>query len=108
MDIVVTSLGEAVELWQNVDPGKHRWIALQLEGVRSNRDGIGALVRIGAQYNHMTTSLGYGSSSRGAVHFGVENTERIERIEIRWPSGIVQMLEDVPTNQVLRVREPKP
>ena len=52
-----------------------------------------------------TKSVGYASSSRDGDPFGLEKTEKIEQIEIRWPSGIVQKLEDVPSYQVLLVRE---
>jgi hypothetical protein len=54
----------------------------------------------------MTTSVGYASSSRDGVRFGLAEIEKIEQIEIFWPSGIVQKLKGVQTNQVLPVREP--
>jgi tetratricopeptide (TPR) repeat protein len=107
MDVVVTSLGGQAELWQNVSPGSNRWIILQLRGKRSNRDGIGAGVRIGNQHNHVTTSFGYASSSRSGVHFGLGNTEKVA-IEIQWPSGILQNLKGVSSNQVFLVHEPGP
>ena len=72
----------------------------------SNRDGIGAVVRIGNQTNHMTTSVGYASSSHFGVHFGTGQRKQVELIEIRWPSGIRQTLRNVKTNQVLQVEEP--
>ena len=75
-------------------------------GVRSNRDGIGARIRIGDQYNHMTSAVSYASSSHAGVHFGLGKAEKIQKIEIRWPSGTVQALQDVKANQVLTVREP--
>ena len=58
------------------------------------------------RFNHMTSAVGYISSSHGPVHFGTGTMERLARVEIRWPSGIVQVLENVPTNQVLDVKEP--
>jgi tetratricopeptide (TPR) repeat protein len=106
MDIVVTALGEPAELWQNITPGTHNWIGLRLEGKKSNRDGIGARISIGSQHNHMTTTVGYASSSRSGVHFGLGKTEKIERLEIQWPSGSVQVMENVPLNQVLVISEP--
>ncbi len=106
MDIVVSALGEPAELWQNVSPDINHWINLKLTGTKSNRDGIGAKVRLGNQYNHVTTSVGYASSSTSLVHFGTGKLEKIERIEIRWPSGAVQVLRNVATNQVLEVCEP--
>ncbi len=105
IDVVVSALGEPAELWQNVSPDDHHWIILKLIGTRSNRDGIGARVRIGNQWNHMTTAVGYASSSYQGVHFGLGKTEKVDKIEIRWPSGIVQVLKDVKVDQYLEVRE---
>jgi hypothetical protein len=106
IDIVVSALGEPAELWQNISPDVNHWLILRLIGTRSNRDGIGAVIRLGDQWNHVTTAVGYASSSPRDVHFGTGKLEKIEQIEIRWPSGIVQILRNVVTNQVLEVREP--
>ena len=117
IDIVVSSLQAAAELWQNVSPNANDWIILKLIGTKSNRDGIGARVRIGKQVNHMTSAVGYASSSHFGVHFGLGRRatgngqsaigKKIEEIEIRWPSGIVQVLRNVSPNQRLEVREPE-
>ena len=106
IDVVVSALGEPAELWQNVSPDVNHWINLKLIGTRSNRDGIGARIKLGNQFNHMTTAVGYASSSSAGVHFGTDKLEKIDRIEIRWPSGVVQVLRNVATNQVLEVYEP--
>jgi hypothetical protein len=106
IDMVVSSLQDPAELWQNVSPNDNHWIILKLIGTKSNRDGIGARVRIGNQYNHMTTAVAYASSSHYGVHFGLGKTAKIDEIEIRWPSAIVQTLRDVAPNQRLEVREP--
>jgi len=106
VDVVVSALGEPTELWQNVSPDPNHWLVLKLTGTRSNRDGIGAKIHLGNQFNHVTTAVGYASSSPAMVHFGTGKLEKIERIEIRWPSGTVQILQNVETNQLLEVREP--
>ena len=106
IDVVVSALGEPAELWQNVSPDVNHWLILKLIGTRSNRDGIGAKIQLGNQFNHMTTAVGYASSSSAGVHFGCGQLDKIERIEIRWPSGVVQVLRTVRTNQVLEVHEP--
>ena len=106
VDVVVSALGEPAELWQNVSPDPNHWLVLKLTGTRSNRDGIGAKIHLGNQFNHVTTAVGYASSSPSTVHFGTGKLEKIERIEIRWPSGTVQVLQNVETNQLLEVREP--
>jgi hypothetical protein len=54
----------------------------------------------------MTTSVGYASSSYGPVHFGLGPDNRADLIEIHWPSGIVQSLQNVPADQILKVIEP--
>jgi enediyne biosynthesis protein E4 len=106
IDIVVSALGEPAELWQNVSPEPNHWLALKLIGTRSNRDGIGAVIRAGNQSNHVTTAVGYASSSPALAHFGTGKLEKVERIEIRWPSGAVQVLRNLATNQILEVHEP--
>lgn len=106
IDVVVTSLGEAAELWENVSPGQAHWLRLRLVGATSNRDGIGARITIGDQHNQMTTAVGYASSSHAGVHFGLGETRVITKIEILWPSGVKQVLEQVQADRVLRVKEP--
>jgi hypothetical protein len=105
LDVVVSVLGEPAELWENLSPGGDHWLALKLTGTKSNRDGIGAEVRIGSQVNHMTTAVGYSSSSHDGVHFGLGKLEKVDKIEIRWPSGTVQVLKDVTADQVVKVTE---
>jgi hypothetical protein len=110
IDVVVTALGRNAEIWMNRSEGSGHWLDLALEGTRSNRDGIGARVKVvtktETQYNHMTTSVGYASSSDGPVHFGLGADSRAESVEIIWPSGTVQVLKDVDADRVLSVREP--
>jgi hypothetical protein len=106
VDVVVSSLGEPAELWRNVSPAPNHWLTLRLEGSASNRDGIGARIRIGSQYNEMTSAVSYASSSLDGIHFGLGSTGKAERIEIIWPSGTRQVLQNVKADQVLTVREP--
>ena len=95
------------ELWHN-ESRDHRPIgsALKLVGTKSNRDGIGAHVRIGNQANEMTSAVSYASASLDGVHFGLGSATVIDKVEILWPSGKRQVLENVKANQVLTVREP--
>ncbi len=113
IDAVVSALGRDAEIWMNDSPNSNPWLEIALQGTKSNRDGIGARIKVvsktvGAQYNHMTTSVGYASSSDGPVHFGLGADSKADLIEIHWPSGIVQTLENVPADQILKVVEPKP
>jgi len=107
MDVVVTALGEPLELWENASSKENHWLLIKLIGTRSNRDGIGTRIRIGSQSNSMTTSVGYASSSHHGVHFGLGKADSVDKIEIFWPSGKVQVLRGVAANQVLQVREPE-
>ena len=111
IDVVVTALGGDAEIWMNRSEPQAHWIAVALQGTRSNRDGIGARMKLvsksGTQYNHMTTSAGYASSSAGPVHFGLGADATAEAIEIHWPSGIVQTLRNVEGGRVVTVKEPE-
>jgi len=111
LDIVVTALSSPAEIWMNDSPDGNHWLELSLQGTKSNRDGIGTRIKLIAggkiQFSHMTTASGYASSSAGPVHFGLGTAKRADEIEIRWPSGTVQHLKNVPADQVLVVREPK-
>ncbi len=109
IDVVVTSMDLDAELWMNRSPGNAHWLDIALRGVKSNRDGIGARIKVvtkaGAQYNHQTSSVCYASSSLGPVHFGLGAESTATKVEITWPSGIVQSLENVSADQVLKVTE---
>ena len=89
---------------------KRHWLELALQGTKSNRDAIGAKIKIvaggQAQFNHVTTASGYASSSAGPVHFGLGAAKSVDQIEIRWPSGIKQALNNVQADQILHVKEP--
>ncbi len=110
VDVVATALSSNAEIWMNRTSGAGHWLDIALQGTKSNRDGIGSRIKLvtktGTQYNHMTSSVGYASSSFGPVHFGLGPDTVADRIEIHWSSGIVQELKNVPANQVLKVKEP--
>ena len=109
LDLVVTALSAPAEIWMNDSPGASHWLELSLQGTKSNRDGIGAKVKVTAggktQYNHVTTASGYASSSAGPVHFGLGEAKVADEVEIHWPSGTLQKLTRVAADQVLLVKE---
>jgi enediyne biosynthesis protein E4 len=111
LDVVVTAISGPAEIWLNESPGSNHWLEIKLRGTKSNRDGIGAQIKIvtgnAAQYNEMSTASGYASSSAGPVHFGLGTSARADLVEIHWPSGIVQKLQNVPADKVLTVSEPE-
>jgi enediyne biosynthesis protein E4 len=110
-DIVVTSLNEPPRILLNsADNGNH-WLVLELTGKRSNRDAIGAKVKVTTAsgrvlYNHVAISVGFMSSSDKRVHFGLGQEKQVKSIEIRWPRGTVQKLTDVAADRFLKVEEP--
>jgi enediyne biosynthesis protein E4 len=110
LDVVVSAIGRPAEIWINHSPGDNHWLEFKLQGTKSNRDGIGARIKLvtktGTQYNHMTTSAGYASASAGPVHFGMGHNTSADLVEIRWPSGIVQQLHNVACDRVVTVKEP--
>src|SRR5262249_25583281 len=91
---------------------KQHWLDLLLTGTRSSRDAIGAVIRLTtpsgtSQTNHVTTSVGYASSSSRRVHFGLGNVINAVRVAIHWTSGAIQALEGVKADQLLKVTEPR-
>ncbi len=109
VDVVATALSADAEIWMNRSPNSGHWLDIALHGTKSNRDGIGARIKVatksGAQYNHMTTSVCYASSSDGPVHFGLGPDTRAESVEIRWPSGTVQTVHNIAADRIFSVRE---
>lgn len=111
MDIVVTSLNEKPRILMNNALVSNHWLMLDLEGTKSNRDAIGAAVELVTAsgrklYNHVTTSIGFMSSSDRRVHFGLGAESKIDHVEIRWPSGTVQRIDKPAADQILKVKEP--
>ncbi|HXW08071.1 MAG TPA: CRTAC1 family protein [Vicinamibacterales bacterium] len=108
LEVVTTSLSDRVEIWENTTGGANRWIRLRLTGTRGNRDAIGARIHVGRQMQIQATTAGYASSVHAPVHFGVGPLEEIDRLEIVWPSGTRQVLEQVATNRLVEVTERLP
>ena len=112
IDAVVSVLNGPTKLFHNISDRKSHWILLKLSGTKSNRMGIGAQIRVTAedgsrQWNEVTTAVGYASASDSRVHFGLGQNQKIREIEIRWPSGIKQVLNDVEVDRILLIEEPQ-
>jgi len=110
VDAVITSNdGPAWVLLNKTETSNH-WITLKLVGVKSNRDAIGAQVRVvtsgGEQFGTVTTTGSYQSSSDKRLHFGLGSADSVKEIEIRWPSGIHQVLTNQKADAILTVTEP--
>lgn len=110
IDAVVTTNGGPAHVLRNETVTANHWITLHLTGHKSNRDGIGALVKLttkqGSQWVTVTTSSGYLSASDPRVHFGLGDSPEADSIEIRWPSGIVQSLANIKGDRQIQVDEP--
>ncbi len=105
MDVVMTSLGGEPLVFLNHGGAAH-WLSISLRGTRSNRDGLGACVEVNGQRRCATTAGSYISASDKRLHFGLGEAQ-VAKVEVRWPSGIHQVLEGVKANQFLEVREPE-
>jgi enediyne biosynthesis protein E4 len=110
LDAVVTSNDGPVYVLHNSTQSQNHWLTLELVGHKSNRDAIGAEVKVvtakGTQWSMVTTTGSYLSSSDKRVHFGLGAEKVAATIEIHWPSGIRQTLKNVRGDQILQVQEP--
>jgi enediyne biosynthesis protein E4 len=111
IDAVVTRIGEPARIFRNSSATTNQWIGIRLRGTRSNRQGLGATVRVtGAsgrqQWNRVTTAVGYASSSDPALVFGMGQDKSARQIEIRWPGGSVQTLTGVACGKYITVTQP--
>ncbi len=113
LEVAVCRLNDTPLLFKRKGGEPNHWLILNLQGTRSNRDGIGAKIKLTLpsgrrQYDHVTTANGIYSASDKRVHFGLGKETKASLIEIEWPSGIKQTLENVPADQILAVKENGP
>jgi hypothetical protein len=111
MDLIVTSLNTRPRILINSGGTGNHWLLVELTGRRSPRDAIGAQVKVTTAsgrtlYNHVAVSVGFMGSSDKRVHFGLGREDRIRSVEITWPSGLKQTLDNVKADQILKVTEP--
>ena len=110
VDAVVSTNGGTAHILHNETVTTNHWLTLRLIGHKSNRDGIGAVVKLttseGSQWVTVTTSSGYLSASDPRAHFGLGDSAAATSIEIRWPSGVDQTLANVKGDQQIQVDEP--
>lgn len=112
LDLVVTSLNQKPRILVNSADNANHWLLMKLVGRRSNRDAIGARVKVTTPsgrtlYNHVTGSVGFMSTSDLRLHFGLGAESRAATIEIAWPSGALQTLRDIPGDRILQIEEPR-
>ncbi|MDE2785529.1 MAG: FG-GAP-like repeat-containing protein [Chloroflexota bacterium] len=115
LDLYVANLGlagddaQSARLFQNSCAGDANWLRVHTVGTTSNRDGIGARVTVVADGRTQIREITAGSSNKSQsmlpAHFGLGRADKADSVQIRWPSGIVQTIHDVPANQRLTVVE---
>ena len=108
LDLLVTNLNGSPDLLENRG-GQNTWLSLKLIGTRSNRDAIGARVKVTAgdltQIQEVRSGSSYLSQNDMRLHFGLGKHRQVDRVEIRWPSGLQEQLEGVKANQTLTLVE---
>jgi len=109
--LITTSNGPAYLLRSDANTSNHNWLSVRLRGVKSNRNGFGAVVRVespsGRQWRMVHSGSSYLSQSEPAVTFGLGKDSRVAALEIEWPSGEKQRIANPPINRKLFVTEGK-
>lgn len=109
LDLLVTSSGGSAKLFRNEGGSGNNWVTLRLVGKQSNRDGIGAKIRLRAggitQSGSVKSGSSYCSQSQLALTFGLKNANRIDRLEVLWPKGKKQVLTELPINKAVTIHE---
>jgi hypothetical protein len=113
MDAIVTVLNGPAKYLHNVTQNANHWILIKLTGTKSNRMGLGAEICVTGdnglrQCNIATTAIGYACASDSRIHFGLGGAKKIGKIEVKWPSGEKQTLNDVAVDQILQIEERPP
>jgi hypothetical protein len=109
LDLLATGLGDRAVLLHNRCPAAGHWLTLKLVGTRSNRDGFGAQVKVYAGTRtwqaeaRCPTSYVFQQDPR--LHFGLGSEAKVDRVEIRWPSGQTQIIVNPAVDQILRIQE---
>jgi len=110
LDVLVENLGAAPQLLNNRGVSGRSWLVVAARGRTSNRFGLGARVTVettaGRQVGEINNVASYLSASDIRLHFGLGQADRVTRLEVQWPGGATQVLEDVAVNQVLSIDEP--
>ncbi len=109
VDMVINDLDGAPQLLRNDGGNANNFVLIRTIGVKSNRDGIGARVKVVAgdltQIDEVRSGDSYISQSDLRLHFGLEKRSKISLIEVRWPSGVVDKVSDVSINRMLTIKE---
>ena len=109
IDVVVNNMNDAPALLHNAGDNRNRWLKVKVVGVKSNRSGIGARVSVVAgshsQIDEVRSGGSYISQNELRLHFGLGPVEKVDRVEVKWPSGTVDRVKNVETNQTIWIQE---
>jgi len=111
IDVLVLPIAGRPALFQNKTANPNSWVGLRLRGTRSNRDAIGAAVRISycgkSQFDTVRNGGSYISRDDPRLHFGLGDCSKVERATITWPRGAVQVVSDIPVDRYATIEEPR-
>ncbi|MFQ6045764.1 MAG: CRTAC1 family protein [Gemmatimonadales bacterium] len=111
IDVFIVNLNDRAVLLRNEGGNRNAWLMVRLVGRRSNRDAVGARVTVVAGdltlVAQRTSASSYLSQNDHRLHFGLGDREKVDSIEIVWPSGVTQVLRDVDARKVMTVEEPE-
>ena len=109
LDILVSGCGQRPQLLRNDGGNAGHWLQLFLIGTKSNRDGVGARVKVTAgdlvQHDQRKGGMSYQSAQDPRLHFGLGQREQVDAVEIVWPSGMISKLEKLKSNQIIAAKE---
>ncbi|MFZ0214000.1 MAG: CRTAC1 family protein [Candidatus Acidiferrales bacterium] len=109
LDILVNNNGEAPQLLRNDGGNANHWIQIFLIGTKSNRDGVGARIKVVASdlilYDQRKGGMSYQSAQDPRLHFGLGHRIRVDSVEVLWPSGITTVLKNLKADQVIAIKE---
>ncbi len=109
LDILVNHCGQAPQLLRNDGGNANHWLEILLIGTRSNRDGVGARVKVTAGklviYGQRKGGMSYQSAQDPRIHFGLGQNTKVDAVAIRWPSGVVTELSNLKSDRIIAVKE---
>jgi hypothetical protein len=109
LDLIVATLAGSAHLFRNDGGNRHNWLRVRAVGSRSNKSGLGAIVRVtsasGAQWQMVRSGSSYASQSELALTFGLGRDTRVSKIEVTWPAGTQQTFDDDAVNQQVVIDE---
>jgi hypothetical protein len=109
LDVVIMNSRREPTILRNDSPAGNHWIQIRLRGVKTNRHGVGARVKVVAgkltQIDEVHSGQGYQSHFGMRLHFGLGKIDKVDRIEVRWIGGGVDVLKNVRIDQIIRIKE---